>query len=1617
MRSVVLVKIVVTLLVATVLGLVPTSAAVAVQPIDPAVIGDSPDNAAGSCWEIKLIRPTASDGTYWLLTPEMSEPRQVYCDQTTNGGGWVLVGKGRDGWTSYYEGKGQAAQLLSPDLNPMGSTAHQMHSRDVDALMNGGRVADLQDGIRIRRATNTAGTGWQEVRARFTKMNGWTWALGTEHPLSTWSFDGTNGSGGQWQNFGSGQQLTRMVTTTNSAKNWKYGFGYGTGVTGQNNSTSYLWAATDGGGSALPYAQVYIRPRVLSTDSGFDAIADSGTEAIARKLVTRSTAMVTPWGVTGIAGSVPREGSVEVQAFTQSGNRMYVGGNFRYVQQDAGGAGRVEQPFLAAFNVDTGEWISSFRPTFNEQVRALTTLPDGTVIAGGDFSQANGQPATAVVALDPGTGATRANWNVTLENRVTGGVLGVRALAVSGNFVYIGGAVTHFSGGSAPNTTRYMRGLGRVSVANGTPSADWNPEFNGSVAALDGSDDESRMYAAGFFSASKAVTARGAAAVLTAPNAELATPLWEPVWSATKFYQQGIQEVGDRVWVGGSEHNMFSFDRGTFERLSGEITKNTGGDVQAIAADQGVVYSGSHASDMSYANAFTWPSVGTGWTDVHTVKWVAAFDEATGKRIPDFVPTMSLRLGSGVWAIQPDSNGNVWMGGDLEQVQTNQGARFSGGFARYPMVDATPPGVPGNFRTTSQTATQVSLAWNTVSDASGGVRYQVLLDDRPIAVTSGNQGSITVPKGGAGRYFVRAVDGAGNVGASTAVLKVGSGVMPPSASFAAEMKRATVSVDAGDSSASSGSIESFVWDFGDGTTGEGETATHSYEAAGDYIVRLTVTDSSGGAGTTSQLVTAGNPPRPRPSDVYGGEVYDGEPWAYYRLNEPSGAIARDFGPDGRDGTYSGTVTRGVVGALVNTDDRAISTGGSSGFIVSPRASAAPTEFTIGAWFRTTSTSGGRLIGYGNSSTGLSSSYDRHIYIQNNGQLVFGVYNGAENRVTSPGTYRDGNWHYAVATLSPSAGMKLYVDGQMVGSNPNTTAENFLGYWRVGGDRVWSGASSSYLNGSLDEGVVYLEALSAEQIAQQWTLGSTVVTPPDNTPPTASFTADVEDLEVAFDASDSSDVEGPIQSYTWNFGDGNTGTGRTPTHTYEAGGTYTVELVVTDSEGATDSATEEIEVTAPPVVETVVARSASWRWQYATQAPPAEWKDVDFDASGWGDGNAVLGFGSSTVATNIDSFATPQDRARAAYFRRTFQVSDTSRAVKLKLTSVADDGAVYYVNGTEVGRDNMPTGSVTHQTYASSSRRENVANASPVVIDVPLNLLRNGTNVVAAQTHVAYRATPDLTFHLEAELTSNAATGGPADPVADFSASAQGMQVSVDAGASHDPDGTIVSYAWEFGDGAVGTGRQTTHTYTQPGDRTITLQVTDNSGRSATTTRPVSIESTPTETEVVAAGSSWRWRYLTEAPPAGWNSRTFDSTSWNSGPAPFGWGAPIVATNIDTFANPQDRPRAAYFTKSFDIANIGSVEKLVIESAGDDGAVIYVNGTEVARANMPAGAISHTTYASSARRYNVANASPIVVEVPVALLVEGTNVVSAQSHVNFRATADLTFDLKAVVTTQ
>lgn len=101
-------------------------------------------------------------------------------------------------------------------------------------------------------------------------------------------------------------------------------------------------------------------------------------------------------------------------------------------------------------------------------------------------------------------------------------------------------------------------------------------------------------------------------------------------------------------------------------------------------------------------------------------------------------------------------------------------------------------------------------------------------------------------------------------------------------------------------------------------------------------------------------------------------------------------------------------------------------------------------------------------------------------------------------------------------------------------------------------------------------------------------------PPDPGKPTASFTASCSEQNTtcSFDGSASSDPDGTIQSWAWDFGDGSTGSGETTSHTYAESGTYTITLTVTDNDGKTASTSRTVQAGPPPPNAAPTARFTS-----------------------------------------------------------------------------------------------------------------------------------------------------------------------------------------------------------------------------------------------------------------------------------------------------------------------------------------------------------------------------------------------------------------------------------------
>jgi PKD repeat protein len=552
-----------------------------------------------------------------------------------------------------------------------------------------------------------------------------------------------------------------------------------------------------------------------------------------------------------------------------------------------------------------------------------------------------------------------------------------------------------------------------------------------------------------------------------------------------------------------------------------------------------------------------------------------------------------------------------------------------------------------------------------------------------------------------------------------------------------------------------------------------------------------------------------------PADAYGAAVFNSNPELYWRLDDAVGAsTAADSSPYGVTGSVQGGTTFGQTG--IQAPGTAALFDGSSGVVVSTQAVTNPTVYTEEAWFKTTTTTGGKIIGFGNAASGLSNNYDRHTYMQDNGQLVFGTWTGQTNTITSPQSYNDGSWHQVVATQG-SDGMSLYVDGSLVGTNPQTAAQPYTGYWRVGGDPTWS-SSSPYFAGTIDEAAVFDHELSASDVSTEYQLGSGV------TVPTAAFSAQANQLAVTFSSSGSQAFNGAtITGYSWDFGDGTSSTVANPTHTYATPNDYQVTLTVTDSGNHTGSTTKTVTVTQhlAPTANIQVNPSGLSASFDGTGSTATDGATIQSYAWTFGDG------GTSSSATPSHTYAT------AGPYTVTLTVTDSLGAVSTPVSTP--------VNATHAA----PVAAFTATPGSNFSLGVN-ASASTASDGATLSYSWNwgdgtaaGSGVTASHTYTpgSYTVTLTVTDSLGAVSTpvSTLVNLTHAAPVAAFNATpGSNFSLGVNASASTASDGATLSYSWNWGDGtAAGSGVTASHTYAIGGSYTVTLTVTDSLGAVST----------------------------------------------------------------------------------------------------------------------------------------------------------------------------------------
>ena len=388
-----------------------------------------------------------------------------------------------------------------------------------------------------------------------------------------------------------------------------------------------------------------------------------------------------------------------------------------------------------------------------------------------------------------------------------------------------------------------------------------------------------------------------------------------------------------------------------------------------------------------------------------------------------------------------------------------------------------------------------------------------------------------------------------------------------------------------------------------------------------------------------------------------------------------------------------------------------------------------------------------------------------------------------------------------------------------------------------------------------------------------------VTPPVNEPPVAAFTSSCNGLTCTFDATGSSDPDGDALTYTWDFGDGQSGSGVSPNHTYAGDGARTITLTVSDGT-LSDGATGQVNPTATAVQGTlsfVAATSTSGnRSQHTVRIPDAV-RPLDRlllflttnsttgtltdTLPGWTllqsrDGNGVRGRAWTRSATAADAGTdvtiTGSELSKSVLSITAYRSTGSATVSASAVRGVDSPTTSHATPAVPVAKANswlvnvwsekssvtqtwtLPAG-VAQRTTAAATGNGKV---SSILADAEVP-----TGTAAARTATtSSNASRSVTFSVVLDPGPDATTTNE-PPTADFTSGCASLTCEFDAAHSFDPDADQLTYSWAFGDGQTGTGPTPAHTYASPGTRTVTLTVsdgtyTDQASATVTATAPL-----------------------------------------------------------------------------------------------------------------------------------------------------------------------------------
>jgi acid phosphatase type 7 len=342
------------------------------------------------------------------------------------------------------------------------------------------------------------------------------------------------------------------------------------------------------------------------------------------------------------------------------------------------------------------------------------------------------------------------------------------------------------------------------------------------------------------------------------------------------------------------------------------------------------------------------------------------------------------------------------------------------------------------------------------------------------------------------------------------------------------------------------------------------------------------------------------------------------------------------------------------------------------------------------------------------------------------------------------------------------------------------------------------------------------------------------------------------------------------------------------------------------------------------------------------------------------------------------------------------------AYRKPLGSVPHQGAVYSVVGSSGGADSGP---LNHPAMFVS-----LAVAGSMVLDIDgaqmnATFLSDTGAVRDSFTMIKGSGTP----------TNQPPMVTMASPVAGATFQAPAT-ITLGASAA-DADGSVARI--EYYSGSTLLGSSTTPPYTMAwgnvpaGSYTLGARAVDNLGAATSSaTVGISVLGATSTSPLVTKGSGWKYHTSSRGLTSGWAAPLFNDSTWPAGNALLGYGAADIATVIPYGSRATNKYITSYVRRSFQVADRTRFTSLRLNLLRDDGAVVYLNGVELLRSNMPTGAVTPTTRASTAIS-GAAETTYYSYTLPTTLLLNGTNVIAVELHQAGPTSSDVRFDLEVL----